>query len=65
MVKKANSSRGYLNEETKVIKPICDMFIGSNISKVRIDTDSSSGGGSSRSSGSSGRSHGGGGGRGF
>lgn len=67
MVKKANSSRSYLNEQTKVIRPICDMFIGSNVSKVRINTDSSSGGGSgsSRSSGSSGRSHGGGGGRGF
>lgn len=66
MVKNANSSRSYLNEETKNITSICDVFLGSNTTKVRIDTDSSSGGGgSSRSSGSSGRSHGGGRGRGF
>ena len=66
MVKKANSSRSYLNNDTKDIRTISDMFLGSSVSKIRIDTDSSSGGGgSSISSGSSGSSHGGGGGRSF
>lgn len=71
MVKKANSSRSYLNNETKQIVAISDVFLGSNTTKVRIDTDSGggsshrSGGGSSSHRSSSGRSHGGGRGRGF
>lgn len=53
MVKKANSSKSFLNDKTKVITTISDIFLGSTTTKVRIDTSSSSGGGSSsgRSSG--------------
>ena len=50
MVKKANSSKSFLNNETKVITTISDIFLGSTTTKVRIDTSSSSGS-SGRSSG--------------
>lgn len=60
MVKRASSSREYLNKSTMQIKDISTIFLGSNVSKVRISDTSSSGGSSTRSS-SSGRSHGGGG----
>ena len=63
MVRKANSSRSYLVEETKKIDNLGEIKIGSHTSRVRIQTSSGSSGGESRSSsfsGSSGRSHGGG-----
>ena len=50
MVKKANSSKSFLNDKTKVITTISDIFLGSTTTKVRIDTSSSSGS-SGRSSG--------------
>ncbi len=56
MVKKANSSKSFLNNETKVITTISDIFLGATTTKVRIDTDSSSGGG--MRGGSGGRSSG-------
>lgn len=66
-VSKANSSKSFLNKDTLVVKKINEVFLGSTVSKVRIDNGSSSSG--HRSSGrnssthrsSSGRSHGGGG----
>ncbi len=66
MVRKANSSRNYLVEETKQINNLGEIKTGSNTTRVRIQSSSSSGGsgrsgGGSRSSsfrGSSGRSHG-------
>lgn len=66
-VAKANSSKSFLNKDTLVVKKINEVFLGSTVSKVRIDNGSSSSG--HRSSGrrssthrsSSGRSHGGGG----
>lgn len=63
MVRKANSSRSYLVEETKKIDNLGEIKTGSHTSRVRIQTSSGSSGGGSRSSsfsGSSGRSHGGG-----
>lgn len=63
MVKKATSSREYLNKSTMKINGISEIFLGSNVSKVRRSDSSSSSGrsGSSTRSSSSGRSHGGGG----
>lgn len=66
LVAKANSSKSFLKKDTLRVKKIRDVFLGSTISKVRIDNDSSSGGhhnngGSSIHTGSSGISHGGGG----
>ena len=64
MVRKASSSREYLNKSTMKIDSISEMFLGSNVSKVRrsdSSSSSSSRGGSSTRSSSSGRSHGGGG----
>ena len=65
LVFKANSSKAYLKKETMKVKKISEIFLGSHVSKIRIDNDSSSGGhssgGSSVHSGSSGVSHGGGG----
>lgn len=69
MVRKANSSRSYLVEETKKIDNLGEIKTGSHTSRVRIQTSSGSSGGSYRSGGgsrsssfrgSSGRSHGGG-----
>lgn len=66
-VAKANSSKSFLNKDTLVVKKINEVFLGSTVSKVRIDNGSSSSGhrSSGRSSSthrsSSGRSHGGGG----
>lgn len=66
-VSKANSSKSFLNKDTLVVKKINEVFLGSTVSKVRIDNGSSSSGhrSSGRSSSthrsSSGRSHGGGG----
>ena len=63
MVRKANSSRSYLVEETKKIDNLGEIKIRSHTSRVRIQTSSGSSGGGSRSSsfsGSSGRSHSGG-----
>ena len=57
MVKKANSSKSFLNNETKVITTISDIFLGSTTTKVRIETSSSSGSGGMRG-GSGGRSSG-------
>lgn len=61
MVHKACSSREYLRKDTKRLNKVNEVFLGSHVSKVRIDTDSGSSGGSSMHSGSSGISHGGGG----
>ena len=58
MVKKANSSKSFLNDKTKVITTISDIFLGSTTTKVRIDTSSSSGGGSSSGRSGGGRSSG-------
>ena len=70
MVRKANSSRSYLVEETKKIDNLGEIKTGSHTTKTRIQSSSSGGssgsfrsGGGSRSSsfrGSSGRSHSGG-----
>ena len=69
MVRKANSSRSYLVEETKKIDNLGEIKTGSHTSRVRIQTSSGSSGGSYRSGGgsrsssfrgSSGRSHSGG-----
>lgn len=66
-VAKANSSKSFLNKDTLDVKKINEVFLGSTVSKVRIDNGSSSSGhrSSGRSSSthrsSSGRSHGGGG----
>ena len=69
MVRKANSSRSYLVEETKKIDNLGEIKTRSHTSRVRIQTSSGSSGGSYRSGGgsrsssfrgSSGRSHGGG-----
>ncbi len=59
MVFKAASSRQYLNNKTKSAKVIKETFLGSHVSKVKIESDSSSGGGIHTSGG--GVSHGGGG----
>lgn len=59
LVKKATSSREYLNKDSVDIKLESDQFLGSSVSKVPVSHSSS--GGSSTSSGSSGVSHGGGG----
>lgn len=66
MVHKANSAVSYLKKGTKNVTKINEVFLGSHVSKVRIDTDSGSiggshGGGSSTHTSSSGSSHGGGG----
>lgn len=66
MVHKANSAESYLKKGTKSVTKVNEVFLGSHVSKVRIDTDSgSSGGGHSGGSSthfsSSGTSHGGGG----
>lgn len=60
LVRKATSSKEYLKKDSVDIKLESDQFLGSNVTKIRIDHSSSSGG-SSTSSGSSGISHGGGG----
>ncbi len=64
LVFKASSSKDYLNRKTKKISRVSDVFLGSHVTKIRIDNVSSSGGGNSSGfsgSGSSGISHGGGG----
>ena len=58
MVFKAASSREYLNNNTKSAKVIKETFLGSHVSKVKIESDSSTGG--THTSGG-GVSHGGGG----
>ena len=63
-----NSARNYLNQNTYRLHGHSDMFLYSNVTKVRRESSSSSssssgGGGSSTHSSSSGRSHGGGGGK--
>ena len=69
MVRKANSSKSYLVEETKKIDDLGEIKTGSHTTKVRIQSSSSGGSSSGRSGGgsrsssfrsSSGRSHGGG-----
>ena len=63
-----NSARNYLNQSSYQLHSHSDMFLYSNVTKVRRESSSSSsssggGGGSSTHSSSSGRSHGGGGGK--
>lgn len=60
MVKKRTEATEYMIKDSKNIRTVSEVFLGANVSKVRIQT-SSSGGGSSTRSGSSGHSHGGGG----
>lgn len=68
LAKVASSSIGFLRKDTLNVKVVADNFLGSSVTKTRIDNDSSSGGhhhgsggGSSTHIGSSGISHGGGG----
>ena len=61
-----NSARNYLNQSSYQLHGHSDMFLYSNVTKVRRESSSSSGsggGGSSTHRSSSGRSHGGGGGK--
>ena len=60
-----NSARNYLNQSSYQLHGHSDMFLYSNVTKVRRESSSSSsgGGGSSTHHSSSGRSHGGGGGK--
>ena len=61
-----NSARNYLNQSSYRLHGHSDMFLYSNVTKVRRESSSSSssgGGGSSTHRSSSGRSHGGGGGK--
>lgn len=62
MVRKAVSSKEYLVKDTMKILHVSERYLGSSVTKVRIQHDSSSsGGGSSTHISSSGSSHGGGG----